>query len=308
MKSVIFCCLCLFGSSAMAQNFIQNGHFDNNVDGWNGEHNDIAWVADDGVSQLGAFEIKDNFNNGGVATSGHQPIEVQAQTAYRLSAEMKVMPGTQAQGATMIINWLDENQFHVGFSDYVYSDTQVSHGQWHRVSGTFTPPENMKYAQVFLGVDTNNNGSSDFAVARYDDVRFELADSSDFAIVPAHSGSWFDVNQSGHGLTFEELGNGKAQVYWYTYDEQGKQMWLVGVGTHDGTTFTAEALVTTGAFFPPRFNTQDMQVSVWGTFELTFDGCNSGLFKWQPVANSPHQAGEMPIIRLTQLNGLVCHE
>lgn len=306
MKYLMFALTLLCGPS-MAQNLVNNGSFDENIDGWE-SYKEINWISDDGHADDGAFEIKSNDNNGGVANATYLPIEVNEERSYKLTVSMKVMPNTQATDAVAIITWLNENQWSVGYNEFLFSDPDVTDGTWHRQSFEVTPPADMKYAEIALGVNSDNTGSTDYAVARFDDVRFELATEDEFAIVPAHSGSWFDPSQSGHGITFEVLAGGRGQIYWYTYDLQGHPMWLIAVGQHDGVTFKADANVFAGAKFPPAFNGDDVIMERWGHFELHFNGCNSGVFKWTPETGSQFTAGQMPITRLTNLKGMTCEE
>ncbi len=292
----------------VAQNFVSNGSFDQNIDQWDDTSATVRWVADDGLAALGALEISDNFNNGGSATTAHVPIEVQQGKTYELSAAVKVMPDTEAQGAVMIIQWLNSEQRHVGFNDYVYSNPNISDGTWHTISDRFTPPQDMAYALIFLGVTGSSNGSSDFAIARWDDVRFSEVGATGFAILPAHSGSWYDPGQSGHGLNVEILDNNRAQIYWYTYDHQGNNLWLIGSGTHNGQEIMVDAATTNGAMFPPAFDPDDVNLTLWGQFYLRFTGCHSAVFKWTPKPNSTYTGGEMTVTRLTQLKGHSCAE
>jgi hypothetical protein len=53
-------------------------------------------------------------------------------------------------------------------------------------------------------------------------------------IGPEYSGSWFNPDQSGHGFSmeFDELEDGSTQavIYWYTYDNQGNPIFMLGNG------------------------------------------------------------------------------
>lgn len=299
--------LALVCGHSMAQNLVNNGSFDNGIDGWE-TYQEISWVSDDGHANDGSLQIKSNTNNGGVSNATFVPIEVNEERKYKLTISMKVMPNTQATDAVAIITWLNEEQWSVGYNEFLFSDPNVADGSWHQMSLEVTPPSDMKYAEIAVGVKSANTGSSEYAVARFDDVRFELATEEEFAILPAHSGSWYDSSQSGHGITFELLEAGRGQVYWYTYDLQGSSMWLVAVGEHDGVKFEADAAITGGAMFPPAFNSNDVMIEKWGRFELHFTGCDEGVFKWTPEPGSQFTAGEMPITRLTKLKGMTCEE
>lgn len=60
-------------------------------------------------------------------------------------------------------------------------------------------------------------------------------------IGPAHSGSWYNESQSGHGFSIEfGVLNGAplAIVYWYIYDDAGQPIFMTGAGTPVGNTVT----------------------------------------------------------------------
>ena len=58
-------------------------------------------------------------------------------------------------------------------------------------------------------------------------------------IGPEYSGSWYNAGQSGHGFSMEfskqEDGSPLAVVYWYTYDDKGSPIFMLGSGIPDGT-------------------------------------------------------------------------
>ena len=312
LGSYFWSCLWLsliFSTTAWSQNLVVNGDFNQNIDNWDNSNTQITWVSDDGSAATGALEISDNFNNGGSATAAQlNHIEVQQGVIYELSAAVKVMPYTEAQGALIFLQWLDADERYVGFTDYLYSDSNTANGTWHNISERFTPPENMYYARLLVAVTGSSSGSTDFAIARWDDVRFTVADATEFQIVAAHSGSWYNPNQSGHGLNVEILDDNRLLVYWYTYDLQGNPIWLFASGSHDGNEALIDVYIAGGAMFPPDFNPNDVNVALWGQFYLKFTGCNTGEFKWIPVIGSVFTAGEMIINRLTQLKGHSCAE
>jgi hypothetical protein len=83
-------------------------------------------------------------------------------------------------------------------------------------------------------VTPNWSQSADFAAALYDNISVGLME-----VGPAHSGSYFNTGQSGHGFSIEfgELaGSPLAVVYWYTYDSLGNPIFMLGNGVPDGNT------------------------------------------------------------------------
>jgi len=132
--------------------------------------------------------------------------------------------------------------------------------------------------------------------------------ASDFAMQAAHSALWYNPEQSGHGINVYMLDDNRIIVIWYVYDDQGNQVWLLGVGTHDGRNASLDVTVTSGAMFPPNFEAGDVVSENWGQFELEFSDCNNGLFKWMPVAGNGYTSGEINVTRLTSTLGLTCTE
>jgi hypothetical protein len=135
-----------------------------------------------------------------------------------------------------------------------------------------------------------------------------LVKAGDFSMQAAHSALWYNPEQSGHGINVYMLADNRILLFWYVYDVQGNQVWLLGVGTHDGIKATLDVTVTSGAMFPPDFNAGDVNSENWGQFELEFSGCNNGLFKWLPVDGNGYTAGETNLVRLNTTLGLTCTE
>ncbi|HET6545177.1 MAG TPA: hypothetical protein VFG55_00345, partial [Rhodanobacteraceae bacterium] len=50
------------------------------------------------------------------------------------------------------------------------------------------------------------------------------------AIGSGHSAMWYDPARSGEGWVLEVLADDFVLLDWYTYDEQGGQRWLQGIG------------------------------------------------------------------------------
>lgn len=59
------------------------------------------------------------------------------------------------------------------------------------------------------------------------------------------SDAWYDPSHNGEGVLVEELPDGRAIGFWFTYDERGEQAWLMGIGT-----MQTGNLVTSDVFRP----------------------------------------------------------
>lgn len=66
---------------------------------------------------------------------------------------------------------------------------------------------------------------------------------------PTVSGSWYDPERSGEGVVAHLLDTGEPMLYWFTYDEEGRQRWLFQLGRRQIHSMTwPELLETRGRF------------------------------------------------------------
>ena len=142
-----------------------------------------------------------------------------------------------------------------------------------------------------------------------------------FNVRPSWSGSWFNPEQSGHGINVEILDEERAVIYWYTYDLEGNPLWLTALGSNsqvdlvpwgplgpgpqgirvEATAYYHEGMLY-GKFDPATNNRQE-----WGTIVLVFpyDSCNTAQMEWYPVMEGFSQ-GSTHLSRLTSLYELDC--
>ncbi len=121
----------------------------------------------------------------------------------------------------------------------------------------------------------------------------------------SESGSWYNPSQDGHGFVIEVLLNGDVLAYWYTYDQNGNQAWVFGVGViENGELVIPEAFRTRGPAFGPDFNPDDLELIPWG--EMRFDlSCNAGEMSYNSTV-AEFGADNIDLERLTALAGLAC--
>lgn len=104
-------------------------------------------------------------------------------------------------------------------------------------------------------------------------------------IGPAHSGSWYNDDQSGHGFSIEfgQTGSGAplAIVYWYIYDSVGNPIFMVGSGIPDGNrveiAFDSPVGMQYGVFDPESVTRED-----GGTAVFEFIDRDNGIFSYTP--------------------------
>jgi hypothetical protein len=119
------------------------------------------------------------------------------------------------------------------------------------------------------------------------------------------SGNWYDTSHNGEGFDLQWMSNGQAIVSWYTYDTQGNQAWVMGVGSQQNGAIVFDNLFTTsGPKFGTAFDTTQYQEKAWGTLTLTLN-CNGGTAHYastQPGFGS----GDFTLTRLTALQKPAC--
>jgi hypothetical protein len=101
---------------------------------------------------------------------------------------------------------------------------------------------------------------------------------------PGHSGSYFNIDQSGHGFSIEIgllFGEPFAVVYWYTYDVLGLPIFMVGNGVPDGTTLTVEFDSPVGMQYG-SFDTTSPTPNVGGTAVFNFSDRQNATFSYTP--------------------------
>jgi hypothetical protein len=136
---------------------------------------------------------------------------------------------------------------------------------------------------------------------------FAAAPAQAVSITREFSSAWSDPAHPGHGFVTDvvDAGNGNKTLiaYWFTYDTQGRQMWVVGVGPVQGDRATLQAVTTSGGSFDNLFNPAAVQQQPWGTLEVQFTGCNAGTVDFIPT-NAPR--GRIAVTRLTSRYNSAC--
>ncbi len=133
------------------------------------------------------------------------------------------------------------------------------------------------------------------------------------AIGPEHSGSWYWDEQSGHGFSIEigELPDGSplGVAYWYTYDNQGHPIFMLGTGVPDGDMLDVVFQSPVGMIFG-EFDPLSVTREEGGTGRFVFTNENIATFQYTPsdftVANWGHSA--ISFMPLTKLFGIPLSE
>ncbi|WP_223787342.1 hypothetical protein [Marinicella meishanensis] len=128
-------------------------------------------------------------------------------------------------------------------------------------------------------------------------------------ITGSFTGAWYDDENAGHGYLLQILeqdGNDIAMVFWFTYDAQGNQTWLNGLGEVEGESVTMELLEHTGGEMSAGvINTTGISAEAWGTLTLTFQNCNKGTATYAAY-DATIGSGSHTIKRLSRTIGSHC--
>ncbi len=95
--------------------------------------------------------------------------------------------------------------------------------------------------------------------------------------VPRKSGSWFDPTRDGEGIVLEILPDGRQVAYWFTYDIDGNQAWMLSLGNSSAAqgSFQLDLLQPVGGRFGPGFDPADVVREPAGTARVGV-ACDGG--------------------------------
>ena len=131
---------------------------------------------------------------------------------------------------------------------------------------------------------------------------------SGFTIGPSMSASFYNPDESGHGIMIHLIDEELAWMCWFAFDLDGNPAWICALGTIvDDTIFFEDAFTIDGGNFPPLFDAEQIVQVPWGSITVVFTGCDSGSMEWTTNAEG-FQSGSMPLIRLTPLWGNECED
>ena len=128
-----------------------------------------------------------------------------------------------------------------------------------------------------------------------------------FGIGPEYSGSWYNQNQSGHGFSMEfdvlEDESTQAVIYWYTYDNQGNPIFLLGNGIADGYNLEVQFESPYGMKYG-EFDPDSVVRADGGTARFDFTDSQNATFSYTPSDFSSSTWGHttpidsLPLVKL----------
>ncbi len=154
--------------------------------------------------------------------------------------------------------------------------------------------------------DTNGTASWDSSVAGFGSGSLPMTQLAGIttSVNACRSGSYFNPDQNGHGIVMEVVnvgGSDQVILAWYVYQD-GEQVWLFGQAPMSGDTVTVALSAFSGADFPPNFDPSTVNISDWGSLEVSFSGPDTATMSWQPTAQG-YTSGSLDLQRLTGLKG-----
>ena len=135
-------------------------------------------------------------------------------------------------------------------------------------------------------------------------------DSTDEFIVTRHfTGAWDQVDQESQGLSLEVIeqldDSRRAVAYWYTYGNDRKTAWYVGVGDLIDNRIELELFDSTDVGFMQDARPGNDSVHNIGTMTIAFESCNSGVVTFD-TSHEEVGNGSFNIERLTEVMNTHC--
>jgi hypothetical protein len=141
------------------------------------------------------------------------------------------------------------------------------------------------------------------------DLQAEQNSAEPVALTPAplvingdFSGHFFNKVESGEGAIVQVIANGTVLVYWLTYDDDGSQRWIFGIGERAGLAIAIDELYETDNGMIATMEPNEVDLEVVGSAVVTFSNCNDAVVE-ATVDGVPRT---MEIGRLTGLSSLEC--
>lgn len=103
------------------------------------------------------------------------------------------------------------------------------------------------------------------------------------------NGAWWDSERSGQGLVIEQVeypsavGTPQLQVYWYSYDEEGNPIYLVGVGDYVQGRATVPLSSTRGGRHGNALDPAQVVNTDWGSATITGLTCEQIEVRYTPL-------------------------
>ena len=168
-------------------------------------------------------------------------------------------------------------------------------------SNQYTDVEDLSFnPRHVVPMDFDNDGDLDI-FATQSDNSVVAASFINTLIDNDFSGLWYDPNQLGHGLQIERIHRDSDDIFvsWYVANE-GKPVWITGVGGIANGQASLEMIVTEGGNFPLDASRNRVNNIEWGTINFEFIDTDTLNISWDSLLPE-YPAGTLGLKRLSTI-------
>lgn len=124
------------------------------------------------------------------------------------------------------------------------------------------------------------------------------------------SGGWYDPRHDGEGFLVQVLEDGRVLFVWFTYEPDGDQAWVTGLGEMTDNGFVVsphtDAITARGARFGNAFDPADVERSPWGAVIFQFNSCSDATLSYEGPPD--FGGGRQNLVRLFTTRDVNCND
>ena len=136
-----------------------------------------------------------------------------------------------------------------------------------------------------------------------------LAMAQDVVVTRNFTGAWDQTDHKSQGISLQvvdqDSGEKVAVAYWFTYGDDDKSAWFIGIGSVIGNRIEMILYEVSGVGFLEDNSSEDDPVVAVGTMEMEFSGCDDGVVTFATDLAGVG-SGAFPISRLTDMFNTDC--
>lgn len=291
--------------AAAQDNLVVNAGFDVDVSGWQQGDWPGEWrsLDADGSNASGSLFLTNDTGGSSTGRAWTQCIPTTPGTMVEAGA-MTLFPsgqGSDNEPIVVLISY-ESNDCSTGARLFTFSNKNQPPDEWHLQNTKGTAGFGISSYQLVLVPPRDG----ELVLSAYFDNVYFREVGEEFVLNPSMSTSWYDPEQSGHGIQLQIYSGTNAWLCWYTFDNMGVPVWLCGIGVIANNLIRfLDVFVLEGGQFPPDFDPDAVTMHSWGQIFIEFDSCNTGHMEWT-TTDQRFQDGEMPLVRLLPLWGVEC--
>ena len=140
---------------------------------------------------------------------------------------------------------------------------------------------------------------------RCDAGAYEFDANSQNVTIGGMNGTFYDHLADGHYVTIQRLHDDTVLVMWNTFDRNGNQAWIYGVGEANDRHIHVDMSQNTGGRLQLGGAAMGSGAHPWGTVDIDFANCVSATFSYQSSL-AAFGSGQFPLDRLTSFSDIGC--